>query len=392
MRTAARQRQEEACLMMLRLRNWIETHGTLSTFMLEVLAVFIGITASLLVDDWRSEREEAATLRHLLEEIHHNAMNDLGNLRIGREYNEMSIGSALSLLYEDVEAMPDDELLLHVFGATWQTTQSYQHTGYSRLMNTPLSIEFERTLSELDAAFTNIKWGYETIARSNDQVLDASSKARRLGGLIVDPLMVAGDTATPETGYMLNELRDLVSDEDGFLAAGDNAIQALQLVRNPDFRTLLSEIIDQRLVIASMTISNMDANLQVVRTIRERLPDVRLAVESIGIIGSATAEGWTRSTPLKRVGSNGDVWQAEVALGDGEIKFRADDSWATDWGAPRSQRSSFRSVQTAFHGDPATVFPSGVAEIKGYNIPVQAGRYVVRFNLDTFEYEFVAAK
>ena len=82
--------------MILRLRNWFGTHVTLSTFLLEVLAVFIGITASLLVEDWRSEREEAATLRHLLEEIHHNAMNDLGNLRIGREYNEMSIGSALS--------------------------------------------------------------------------------------------------------------------------------------------------------------------------------------------------------------------------------------------------------------------------------------------------------
>jgi len=378
--------------MMLRLRDWTRTHVTGSTFMLEVVAVFIGISASLFVDDWRSEREELATLQHLLEEIHQNAMNDLGNLRIGREFNEMSIGSAMTLLYGDLDAMTDDELLLHVFGATWQMTQSYQHTGYSRLMNTPLSIEFERTLSELDAAFTNIKWGYEAISRANDRVESASGEARRLGGLIVDPLMVAGDTASPETGYMFDELRDLVSDQHGFLAAEDNATQARQLVHNPHFRALLTEIVDQRLVIASMTISNMDSNLRVVRTIGNRLPKVRLAVESIGIIGSATPAGWTRSTPLKRIGANGDVWQAEVVLGDGEIKFRADDSWATDWGAPRSQRESFRSVQTAFHGDPAMVFPTGVAEIKGYNIPVQAGRYVVRFSLDTFEYEFVVIK
>ena len=378
--------------MIFRLRNWLGKHLTLSTFMLEVLAVFIGITGSLFVDDWRSEREEVAKLQHLLEEIHQNAMNDLGNLRIGREFNEMSIGSAMTLLYGDLDAVTDDELLLHVFGATWQMTQSHQHTGYSRLMNTPLSIEFERTLSELDAAFTNIEWGYETIARTDERVHSACSEARRLGGLIVDPLMVAGDTATPETGYMLDELRDLVSDEHGFLAAGDNATQVRQLVRNPDFRGLLTEIVDQRLVIASMTISNMDANLQVVRTIRKRLPDVRLAVGSIGIIGSATPAGWTRSTPLKRIGSSGDVWSAEIELGDGDIKFRADDSWATDWGAPRSQRASFRSVQTAFHGDPASVFPSGTAEIKGYNIPVRAGRYVVTFNLSTFEYEFAAAK
>jgi len=354
--------------------------------------VFIGITASLFVDDWRSEREEAATLRHLLEEIHHNAMNDLGNLRVMREYNESSIGSALSLLYGDVDAMLDDDLLLHVFGATWQTTQSYQHTGYNRLMNTPLSIEFESTLSELDAAFTNIKWGYETIARADEQVREASVEARRLGALIVDPQMVASDTGTPETNHMFGELRELLSDANGFLAAADNAIQARQLVRIPAFRTLLTEIIDQRLLIASMTISNMNANLQVVHAIRERLPDVRLAVKSIGIIGSATPDGWTRSTPLKRVESNGDVWQAEVELAEGDIKFRADDSWATDWGAPRSQLTSFRAAQTAFHGEQATVFPTGVAEIKGYNIPVQAGRYVVRFDLDTFEYEFVVVE
>jgi len=377
---------------MLRLREWIGKRFSLSTFMLEVMAVFIGITASLFVDDWRSEREGVATLEHLLVEIHQNAMNDLGNLRIGREFNEMSIASAMTLLYGDLDAMNDDEIVLHVFGATWQMSQSYQHTGYNRLMNTPLSIEFERTLSELDAAFTNLKWSYEAIERADERVQSAGSEARRLGGLIVDPLMVAGDTASSDTSYMPDELRDLVSDEQGFLAAADNAIRARQLVRNPDFRALLTEIVDQRLVIATQIIWNMGTNLQVVHTIRKRLPQVRLAVESIGIIGSATPAGWTKSTPLKRTGPTGDVWQAEVVLGEGHIKFRADDSWATDWGAPRSQRASFRPVQSAFHGDPAMVFPTGVAEIKGYNIPVRAGRYLVRFSLDTFEYEFIAIK
>lgn len=54
----------------------------------------------------------------------------------------------------------------------------------------------------------------------------------------------------------------------------------------------------------------------------------------------------------------------------GEAKFRANDSWDTNWGAAD--------------------FPTGVGVLNGPNIPVPAGRYKVTFNPGTGEYNFEA--
>lgn len=88
---------------------------------------------------------------------------------------------------------------------------------------------------------------------------------------------------------------------------------------------------------------------------------------SIGIIGSATPGGWDSDTDLT---DNGDgTFSLLISLTDGEAKFRANDSWDTNWGAAD--------------------FPSGIATQNGPNIPVIAGLYKVTFNPGTGEYNFV---
>jgi hypothetical protein len=91
---------------------------------------------------------------------------------------------------------------------------------------------------------------------------------------------------------------------------------------------------------------------------------------TIGIIGSATPGGWDEETPLTRDSGNPDVWRATVTLTEGEAKFRADTSWAVNWGG--------------------TDFPAGVAVLNGDNIPVpEAGDYIVTFNTNTLDYSFL---
>ncbi len=59
-----------------------------------------------------------------------------------------------------------------------------------------------------------------------------------------------------------------------------------------------------------------------------------------------------------------------VTLTDGEVKFRADNSWLLNWGAPE--------------------FPTGVAVQNGNNILTVAGNYTVNFNAMSGEYSFAA--
>lgn len=90
---------------------------------------------------------------------------------------------------------------------------------------------------------------------------------------------------------------------------------------------------------------------------------------TIGIIGSGTVGGWDTDTDLAKDGSNPNLWKANVTLTDGEAKFRANDAWAISWGD--------------------TLFPSGIGILNGPNIPVTAGEYLVTFNTETLEYNFL---
>ncbi|WP_373494610.1 SusF/SusE family outer membrane protein [Aquiflexum sp.] len=82
---------------------------------------------------------------------------------------------------------------------------------------------------------------------------------------------------------------------------------------------------------------------------------------TVGIIGNATAGSWDNSTPMIKSTFDGNIWRITAALTVGEMKFRANDAWAVNWGA-----------NTPISG-------KGVQE--GPNIPIEeAGNYTIWFN------------
>ncbi|MCI5082447.1 MAG: SusF/SusE family outer membrane protein [Saprospiraceae bacterium] len=89
---------------------------------------------------------------------------------------------------------------------------------------------------------------------------------------------------------------------------------------------------------------------------------------TIGIIGTATPDGWDADTDLTQNPNNPSLWSANLTLTDGVAKFRAEDNWDVSWGAED--------------------FPMGVAVLDGPDIPVTAGEYNVQFNSATGEYNF----
>ncbi|MCM8568310.1 SusF/SusE family outer membrane protein [Gramella jeungdoensis] len=82
---------------------------------------------------------------------------------------------------------------------------------------------------------------------------------------------------------------------------------------------------------------------------------------TIGYIGNATPGGWDADTDMTQSSFNSHIWYAsEVSLADGEMKFRAADDWAVNWGAGTEL--------------------SGEAVQDGANIPVSEGVYNIWFN------------
>ncbi|MBI1769374.1 MAG: SusE domain-containing protein [Bacteroidetes bacterium] len=99
-----------------------------------------------------------------------------------------------------------------------------------------------------------------------------------------------------------------------------------------------------------------------------------VANNSVGIIGDATPGGWGTDTDLYRPDptNNPGSWTVTLFLiGGKDAKFRADDDWATNWGAAD--------------------FPSGTGLQNGANIHVaNSGFYKVDFNAGSGAYSFTS--
>lgn len=93
---------------------------------------------------------------------------------------------------------------------------------------------------------------------------------------------------------------------------------------------------------------------------------------SLGLIGSATANGWDNDTSMTQSTFDTHVWILEnVSLTDGEVKFRANGTWDVSWGLDQAEYGTASSASGS------------------KNIPVSKSSYNVYFNDSTGDYIFL---
>jgi hypothetical protein len=86
---------------------------------------------------------------------------------------------------------------------------------------------------------------------------------------------------------------------------------------------------------------------------------------SLGIVGGATPNGWDGPDVMMEYDQYSDVFRSIVTLIDGEMKFRMNNDWGTNWGDDGA---------------------NGSLELNGANIQVNAGIYIVTFNMKDLSY------
>ena len=146
--------------------------------------------------------------------------------------------------------------------------------------------------------------------------------------------------------------------------------RAINLLADPIIQTGLKSSRSEK-VSDSIFIEN---KIRLARTnqtaIKNYYPGVKLLYGNIGLVGDATANNnWEENIPLKLTNNLESIWEADVMLDKGFVKFRNDNNWNFNWG-----------------GDD---FPVGTSLSYGNNIPVQAGKYHIIFNLSEKTYEFI---
>lgn len=144
------------------------------------------------------------------------------------------------------------------------------------------------------------------------------------------------------------------------------------LMNDPTFLSELKSLAVQIFYDQSEFIVKRSNGISLLDKIKYHYPGVRPLFQDVGIIGTSI-DGFddvgARSTPMVNTDISNSIWEIEMYLKKGLVKFRCRDSWSQNWG-----------------GDS---FPEGNADYDGGNIQVaEAGNYRIILNLSESRYTF----
>jgi hypothetical protein len=160
---------------------------------------------------------------------------------------------------------------------------------------------------------------------------------------------------------------------DGFYSE-ENLRQARELIRSEAFLADLRTLGEWRKELVVHIDVIQTSNRQFLDYLRSHFSELPEFVEYIELVGSATpSRGWAVGYPMRAHSDRHVVWDIEIELTDGLIKFRSDSNWTLDWG--RGELNPDKLV------------------LKGADIPVKAGKYRITIDLEqnTYQIEPVSA-
>jgi hypothetical protein len=150
----------------------------------------------------------------------------------------------------------------------------------------------------------------------------------------------------------------------------DEIKRAEKLIKDPLFQNALRSSRSTKALNSLLLTNNIHLAETNKNRIREYYPDVKLLYSNIGLIGNATQNNsWDKDIPLKLTNDLESIWEADVVLNNGFVKFREGENWNFNWGGEN--------------------FPAGPTQYYGENIKVEAGNYHVVFNLSNKSYQFI---
>jgi hypothetical protein len=179
-----------------------------------------------------------------------------------------------------------------------------------------------------------------------------------------------------EAGIPIPPLIFGLTDRDNFQAV-DTAFYTVperetvrNLLKDEKIRTALRTLRADRVKITTIHLANMLADAASVQQLISQFnPKVRLLYNEVGIIGTAIAgyEG-VSSTPMTLTNAELSLWETDLYLKKGTVKFRTRNNWKQNWGGKS--------------------FPRGNAIFYWENIPVEEGYYHIELNLMDKTYSF----
>jgi len=146
--------------------------------------------------------------------------------------------------------------------------------------------------------------------------------------------------------------------------------KVLKLIGEPQIKNALKRTKSRKILISTFSNNVMDLAKTNQNAIKEYYPEAKLLYMDIGLVGDATQyKNWNKNIPLELTNELKSIWETDIILGNGSVKFREGNNWNFNWG-----------------GDD---FPIDICVSYGQNINVEPGKYHVIFNLSEKTYQFI---
>ena len=316
----------------------------------EVLLIMLGIFMALQLQNWNEKRKQETRFKATLEQLYTTLNYDAEKFRRDSIALYSHIQVLDSLLYHP-DKINDEQLPYIFFGLKYNILPYLSESIYhsQQLNYNPDDTEQKEIAKEI-INYTNTIANYKYLMEE------------RLDKAVRDI-----DIALPKSN--LNDVNGDWDYSDSDYYNDYDIINLHNLIRSHSFRALLKT--ERSYKIWNWTDAhNWHINAVSIRKlIKKYYPEVKEFYKDVGIIG-ASINGWDKSTPMTLTNSEENIWELDLYLKQGKVKFRCRDSWTQNWGA--------------------NDFPKGIGGQGGPDIPIpEAGNYHIIFKPVTGEYQFI---
>jgi hypothetical protein len=327
----------------------------------EVALIMIGIFMALQLQNWNEKRKQEKQFKVILEQLYNAIIYDVDKFKDQSDYLGYQIRT-LDFILKSSDSILKAELPYTLFNTGFDNFKSYQsdaffyvndlHSDYENLEQNELVKQITGYLNKIKNAETN---NYEI---NND---------------LFTSFLITENIAYPEvTREDLNE--GWIKTDSSYYS--EDILNKLQIdIKTSKYQSLIKTYRSQKIFYKRGAQRKYNDGKSILDLIKSYYPEVRVIYTNVGIIGTALQgydDAGGKSTPMQCTDIKNSIWETELYLKEGTVKFRCNDSWLRNWGGSYGEEE----------------FPSGSATPDGDNIQVEAGKYHIMLNLRNYTYEF----
>jgi hypothetical protein len=327
----------------------------------EVALIMIGIFMALQLQNWNEERKQEKLFSVILEQVYNTIFYDVDKYKNQMEFLNFQI-ETLDYILESPDSISKESLPYALYNTGFDNFKSYQSDVF--FYANDLQSDYENL--ERNELVKQIS-GYLNLVRSD------GTNDYDINNDIFTNFLISEDLAFPEMNR--EDLNEGWLSNDSLYYSEARLNKLKKDIKTGKYQAIIKTFRSQKIAYKRGAQAKYNHGTSILDLIKVYYPEVQVIYENVGIIGTAL-DGYDdvggRSTPLQRTDAENSIWETELYLKKGTVKFRCNDSWLRNWGGNYGEEG----------------YLSGDAMPDGDNIFVEEGTYHIKLDLSNYTYEF----